>query len=318
MRVMFPNRMFQMSACGVTLVLCAVAGQAEPKPTKDKHACTNIYKTAQERQHAGKVREAVQLLSTCTASCNPAQKKKCATVSSRLEADIPSIIPGFTDDTRTDVQVRMDGELLTSRLDGRALPVDPGVHEFTFITEKGIVATQRVSIERGQHGQPISVALHASDKRGRKETTATAEPKATLASPALIRPSLYSASPDAAPASDESRKRLGPPTLAFVTGGVGVVGLGTALLLNIWARQDNSDLQAACSPNCPSASVDHVRKLYFAADVSLGVGVVGLGLASYLFLKPRYATENPPTRAAYTVDVQPTPSGAFATVSGVF
>jgi hypothetical protein len=314
---MFRNRTLQIGACGVTLLLWTAAGHGEPKATKSKRACTAIYKSAQERERAGKLREATQLLSTCTSSCVPVQKKKCAARSTHIEAEIPSIVPSVTDDARTDVQVRMDGELLTSRLDGRALPVDPGMHEFTFSTEMGVVATHQLSIERGQHGQPISVALHSSDKRVHKETTATAQPKTTLTNPALTRP-LYSDSSEGPPASSDARRRLGPPALAFVTGGIGVVGLGTGLLLTIWARRDNSDLQASCAPNCRPASVDHVRKLYFAADVSLGVGAVGLGLASYLFLKPRYATENPPTRAAYTVDVQSTPSGAFATVSGVF
>jgi hypothetical protein len=318
---MFRNRTFHVGACGLTLFLCAAAGHSEAKPSakpsKEKRTCTAAFKSAQEREHAGKYREARELLMTCgMATCGGYMKKECAARRTRLEAAIPSIVPVITDDTRYDVQVRMDGELLTSHIDGRLLPVDPGKHEFTFSTERGVVATQRVTIVSGQHGRQISVALHASEQRVQKETTAMT---ATPTPPA--KPLWHETSHEAPlPAVDspESRTRRGPPALAFVAGGVGLAGVGAGLLLTIWARNDNSDLQASCAPNCRQSSVDHVRKLYFAADVSLGVGAVGLGLATYLFLKPRYTKENPPTRAAYTVDVQPTPSGAFATVSGAF
>jgi hypothetical protein len=71
-------------------------------------------------------------------------------------------------------------------------------------------------------------------------------------------------------------------------------------------------------PYCPQSSVNHVRRLYLAADVSLGVGAAALGVATLLFVLPRHGKENPEARTAITVDVAPTPSGGFATLSGRF
>jgi hypothetical protein len=315
-------RTLEAGAFAATVLLCAgaghgaaKAGHGESKRSKDKHACKVAFKSAQAREQAGKLREAKQLLLTCAnASCGGVLKKECTARYTHLDAEIPSVVPLVTDDARTDVQVKMDGELLTSRLDGRALSVDPGMHQFTFSTEKGVVAAQTLMIQRGQQGRSISVALHGSDSRAPIETPATiaSEPKAALTGPAASAteaPGEASASPIAS---------SGPPTLAYVLGGVGVVGVGTGVLLNVWGRKDNRDLLASCAPNCQQSSVDHARKIYFAADVSIGVGVAALGVATVLFLLPHHAKEKPETRAAYTIDLQPTPAGAFATVSGAF
>src|SRR5215471_8287315 len=135
----------------------------------------------------------------------------------------------------------MDGEILTSNLDGQPLAVDPGTHEFTFSTEKGVVAKQTLTLERGQHNIPISAVLHPADKLAEIATTARVMPKTGLS-----RPPMQATLPEPeAPAS--ARERLGPPTLAYVTAGVGLVGIGTGVLLTIWARNDNSALQESCS-----------------------------------------------------------------------
>ena len=50
------------------------------------------------------------------------------------------IVPIVTDNTGAaliDVKVKVDGEALTTRLDGRPLAVDPGEHEFAFSARVG-------------------------------------------------------------------------------------------------------------------------------------------------------------------------------------
>jgi hypothetical protein len=75
------------------------------------------------------------LLTCAKATCGGLLKQQCTNLYMQLESDIPSVVPLVTDDAgapRVDVQVTMDGEVLTSRLDGRSLRVDPGLHEFSF------------------------------------------------------------------------------------------------------------------------------------------------------------------------------------------
>jgi hypothetical protein len=63
--------------------------------------------------------------------------------------------------------------------------------------------------------------------------------------------------------------------------------------------------------------VDHVSHMYLAADISLGVGILALGAATWLFLAEP-SEEEPRSTQAYRFDVQPTASGAFATVRRAF
>jgi hypothetical protein len=88
-----------------------------------------------------------------------------------------------------------------------------------------------------------------------------------------------------------------------------------------WGRKDNEQL-AQCAPYCAPESVDHVRKVYLAADISLGVGIAALGTAAtWLILGG--SSSSPPkgeqtSKPRYVVDVRPSPAGGFATFTGTF
>jgi hypothetical protein len=74
---------------------------------------------------------------------------------------------------------------------------------------------------------------------------------------------------------------------------------------------------AACSPSCAPSSVDHIRRLYLAADISFGVGGAALGVAALLFaISHSGSHEVAPSTAVF--DVRPTRSGAAASFQGVF
>ena len=90
-----------------------------------------------------------------------------------------------------------------------------------------------------------------------------------------------------------------------------------AAVLTYWGRKDNA-LLSSCAPNCSQASIDHIRKLYVAADVSLGVGAAALATSVVLFLTSPSPREKSPIDARYRVHVAPAPSGGFAALSGSF
>jgi hypothetical protein len=50
-----------------------------------------------------------------------------------------------------------------------------------------------------------------------------------------------------ATSSDETRVRRGPRALGFVLGSVGLAGVGTGVLMNVWGRKDNNVLAELCS-----------------------------------------------------------------------
>jgi hypothetical protein len=96
-----------------------------------------------------------------------------------------------------------------------------------------------------------------------------------------------------------SREREGEPKgsasttsmspLAYVFGGVGVLGLGSFAYFAIDGRAEKSRLAGLCAPRCSDAEVAAVSTRYLAADVALGVGVAALIAAAYFAFLPRSA-----------------------------
>jgi hypothetical protein len=148
-------------------VASADGGKVAPAPSKN--ACMTSYKSAMDREQSGHLREARELLMACSKrTCGRSLAQQCAAKFTELDtSEIPSVAPRITDSAgapRVDVKVTMDGELLASRLDGQPLPVDPGLHEFSFSTDGGFFAKQQVMILQGERNRPISVSLHAPQR----------------------------------------------------------------------------------------------------------------------------------------------------------
>jgi hypothetical protein len=293
------------------------------------------------------LREARDLLSTCAkAACGRALKQECTTQFVRLDsADIPSIVPSATDSAGAplvDVEVAMDGEHLTSRLDGQPLLVDPGLHEFSFTTSSGLNASQKVMIVQGERGRLLSVSLR-SDHGQRPPATATPSPASAVEASGIPdkrsqdNPSAAPVAPEAAPAHAiegasapevplaEERPTGRHTGLPWVVAGAAVAaGVGTGALIVALGNHD--------SPFVASN---------MGVGISLGVGVAAVGVATWLFAtsgqsdsspasnhgrtathvpaeRDRKANDKATHRAAYVFDVAPTASGAFASLSGAF
>jgi hypothetical protein len=364
---------------GAMLLLATPAARSAParasKASKasrreEGHACGVAFAKAQEREKAGQLRAARDLWAACARpSCIPFLRQECTTRYTQLDADIPSVVPVVTDEqgnARVDVEVSVDGEVLTSRLDGRALQVDPGMHEFVFKTDRGAV-TQKIMIVQGNRNRPLAISLRSPDAPEASAASAAAAPPAAAppaAAPAAAeKPAVVEAADVEPPAAPPARKPkaapkktvaitedarapsatpaetvtaaapppaadLGVPDdeprptaspLTYVLGTVGLAAMGTAGLMIYWGRKDN-DLLVECSPACPPAAVDHIRHLYAAADVTIGVGVGALAGSDlvYVLTRPTPARPRPSHDEALLFDLQPAPSGAVATVSGRF
>jgi hypothetical protein len=330
------RRTFEVGACGVAMLLSTSSAGAAEKASK-KAVCTPAYaayKAGQEQEKAGHLRAARDSFQTCAqvTSCT-GLAPKCGVKYSELASQMPSVVPVVTDEAgspRVDVQVKVDGETLCSQLDGKGLPVEPGVHEFSFSTERGVFATQKVMIVEGQRNRPITVSMRPT---GAVATTAPVDTAATSPAAVEIKPAASAkmvadepasdsepavASAPAAAVSAAPLPRKGPSTLTYVFGAAGIVGLGAGAALTFWGKKDN-DALSQCKPSCSPASVDHIRTLYIASDISLGVGAAALGVAAVLYATTSRSGEQPTApKAAYSVDVHPVQSGAVASVSGAF
>jgi len=96
-----------------------------------------------------------------------------------------------------------------------------------------------------------------------------------------------------------------------------LAGLGAYGAFTYWGRKDNQ-LLGNCSPNCSPDSVDHIRKLYLGADIAGGIGAAALATSLIWFIASPSSKEKAPSQASYRFDVQPSPSGGYASVSGSF
>jgi hypothetical protein len=75
--------------------------------------------------------------------------------------------------------------------------------------------------------------------------------------------------------------------VAYALAGLGVAALGSFTYFGLSGKGDYRSLRDSCSPACTDGQIGKVHDELLAADVSLGVAVVSLGVAAYLFLATR-------------------------------
>jgi hypothetical protein len=330
--------------CLAAALLCASTAEAArakkkksaPKKARPPAVCMTEYRRGLKLEEGDQLLRARRAMALCSRSlCGAELSRKCKMHREQLAEEIPSVIPGLTDDKGaplTEVEVTMDGEPLAPELDGRAIEIDPGVHEFAFSTAKGVIAKRKVAISSGQHNRAITVTVEPPKPPEVSQAEpppppvrpAPPPPPEPVAAPVRLRPAPTTEDPPYARrrAPREPLADDGPGAGPYLLGAIGLIGVGGYGLLTYWARGDNDALDQ-CSPFCPTTDIDHIRKMYLAADVSLGVGVVALVASTWLFASGSSSAEEramaPAARKRpVVVDVKPGPAGAVATVSGAF
>lgn len=329
------GRMLLIGVCGA-IALSAAPARAER--LGDERACVTAFRKAKEHEAAGKLQESKdQLMSCAQAPCSSFIRQQCSSKYNQLESDTPSVVLIVTDASgspRGDVQVRMDGEPFAQQLDGRALSVDPGMHEFTFAADGVVFATQKIMIVQGQRNRFITALLRAGGGKSRRmvaeapaekpaKRVAKANDEETESAPAAKSTSKTEAamvdnkSNDEEETKTEEAPKKSGSVLPYVFTGLGIASLGAGAALTYWGIKDNNKMKTECSPNCLPATVQHVKQLYLASDIALGVGVAALAAAYWTHVMNRHAEEKG-TEEALRVGVVPTNSGGFASVSGTF
>jgi hypothetical protein len=164
------GRSVRISACGMLLLgmslfqggATARSESARPRPSADARACQVAYEGGQQKEQLGRLVEASQLFAQCAEeSCGAAMWQNCIVRGTRISTALPSVVPLVVDENgapRTDVQVRMDGQVIASQISGRAIPIDPGTHEFSFSTSAGVFASQKLTIGKGERNHALAVS----------------------------------------------------------------------------------------------------------------------------------------------------------------
>jgi hypothetical protein len=194
--------------------------------------------------------------------CPKVIQQDCSEWMKELLTILPTVVPSARNKKGrdiVDVKVSIDGKVVAETLDGKALPIDPGVHTFRFESPRARLAEEKVVVRQGEKNRIVAVVLEGlPDASTETHTT----PKDTAV----------------------GKEQSSAPTAAYVTGGVGLVALGTALVIDLDAVADARDLRETCAPHCEQGKVDDVESRYLIAGVTAALGGAALVAGIVLYL----------------------------------
>lgn len=247
-------------ALGVAAVLASAPAGAEEASvaspesaaTAPKVECVGQLDRAQSLQTARKLREARTSYLACSApSCPELVREDCSRSLVELDAALPTVVFSVRAEGHdvSDARVLLDGEAVSSALDGHAVALDPGSHVVRFERVGGGVSEVRLVAREGEKNRPVSA-------------------------------SFVSATPAEKPKMESGRF----PLLPVVLGGTGLLALGGSFYVRLNADSDADRLRSRCAPSCDQSSRDALSDKLVVANVALGVGVGALALAAATWL----------------------------------
>jgi hypothetical protein len=224
-----------------------------------KNRCADAYEATQRERAAGHLLAARTAGIFCAqSSCPDVLREDCAKWAGELGASIPSLVVearGASGELLSDVRVQADGALFSEHLDGRSREVDPGRHRFHFEAAGFVPVERELVVLEGHETQRLSVTLEL-------------EPKP-------LRP----------------RPRMPVPVASYALAGVGALGLASFAYFGLNGNHKKDQL-SSCEPACPPSQRAPIQRDYLAADVSLGVSLVSLGVSAWLALASQRAPKD--------------------------
>jgi hypothetical protein len=247
-------------AAAVIALLCGLGAPFTARAADSaKAACVRSAEEGQRLRSQWKLREALARFTLCASvRCPAIVRNDCANWLSAVETALPTVVLRATaaEDPRHelyDVQVRVDGAPLTRKLDGGALPVNPGEHQVAFAAAGRRPLEEKVVVRVGEQHRLLAVALRSQDDDGTSGRS--------------------------------FGSRFGPA--AWVLTIAGAAGLATAGTFGTLGWQQRRDLLTRCSPDCSPSEVDVVKRNLRIADIALVAGGAALvGAAALIWLAP--------------------------------
>jgi hypothetical protein len=223
-----------------------------------KAECVAQLDRAQSLQSARKLREARASYLACSApACPELLREDCSRSLVELDGTIPTVVFSARADGHdvTDARVLLDGEAVSSALDGHAVTLDPGTHVVRFERAGGGVSELRLVAREGEKNRAVSATFMTST-----------------------------------PAPEKPKPEAGRfPVLPVILGGTGLLALGGSFYVRLNADSDADRLRGSCAPSCDQSSRDALSDKLVVANVALGVGIgaIALAAATWLF-DPRH------------------------------
>ena len=232
-----------------------------------------------------------EMLRTCMRSgCKDWMVADCSRWLSEVEARIPTVVFSVRDTSGRDLaQIlvkTVDGASVASRLDGRAIELEPGEQVFVFVAPDGARRETRVLVREGEKNQGVSAVFDSPRDETNRVITARHATAAT---------------------------RAGTPPLRYVgygVAGAGVIGLGVGAIFGLRAIAKKNE--ANCIENvCDEPAMDEATS---AANIATIGFVAGGALVTGGALLVLFGPGSSPVQAR--LDVRP--SSASLDLSGRF
>lgn len=243
---MIRERRLVAVAMGLTTSCVVMTAAAQPTP----EACEEAYvRTQRQRLLEKQYLEAQVSARFCAQeSCPGFVREECATWIAELERITPSFIAVVRDGDQdlAEARIAVDGVGVVSRLDGTAIPIDPGEHEIVVTLEGHPSMKQKFLFRDGEQGRRVEFRLP--------------------------RP------------RESSASELSP--WPFVVGGVGVAATAAWATLGLLAMDETNTLRDTCgvTKTCDPADVDAAHTKAIASDVFLGVAGASFVSSVILFV----------------------------------
>jgi hypothetical protein len=233
------------------VAFAATVGLATARPARADdtvRACIDASTAGQTLRQQGHLLDArSQMIACARDACPGVVRSHCVRWLGEIDNRIPSIVVRGQDAAGRDLvdaRVVIDGR--PGKMDGLAVPLDPGEHVVALESRAGR-EEERVILIEGEASRLVMLRVGGN-----------------------VRP----------PPPDVSSSRgTRVPLGAWILGGAGVAALGVGTYFGIAAEDQLQDLKSQCSPNCTQARTQPGRTDALAFYALLGGGGAAVGAA---------------------------------------
>jgi hypothetical protein len=316
MRQMFGAKQRRLS---LLLLLVAALARATPAPAQPaapsplpvppseketRESCLVNHEQAQLRRIDKQLVGARAAARACAVTACPAViRSDCSEWVGELSKLIPTVllVAESGSGELEDVRVTLDGVLLTEKLDGTAIEIEPGPHLLRFEHGTEPPIDRRIDVPEGEKGFMVRVRFAGAPP----PAVPVAPPPAPLVAPA--------------PAAPRDAFERPIPILTYVFGGVAIAAAGTSAVLAASAFSEKSQANEECAPTCDPERVDRIHGKFVMADVAGGAAIVSAGLAVLFYVtRPTVPSAGEQARFAPYLGLRPRHAGGELTAGAAF
>jgi hypothetical protein len=228
--------------------------------------CLTAAETSLKLRAEHKLRLTRTQLLVCSASSCPGEvRQECMRRIDELNAASPTIVLVVKDRAGrdlSDVKVTADGQAVADHLDGSALSIDPGPHEFTFTAGGAPPLTETIILHEGEKDRREMVNL------------AVGAPPAPAIAASTLGPGSEAGFRPVAPGAGKTQRALG-----LLAGSVGIAGLAVGGAFGALASSSWKTAQRECPDHtgCTTRAMDDRGHAVTEATVST-VGFIAGGV----------------------------------------